>query len=114
MVVYVAKSMNREDVILANNSAILYDSPTCSGCVTEFYCLSNSTLSGVGEVVFPDGTVHTTDSVERLAFSTLRVQLSNSQPTTGIFTCRLPDTNGNILEASIGLYSTTIREFSLC
>ena len=112
---YVAKSFAMEDMILVNNSAILYHPLTCSDCVVEFYCLSNSTLRNVGEVVLPDGTIthssYMQPSVERLPFSTLRVELSNSHPVTGIFTCRLPDTNGLILETSIGLYDSAIGKY---
>ena len=113
---YVVDSYDQEDTILANNSAILHHPWSCLGCSVEFYCFSNSSLSEVGEVVFPDGTTHTKSiqpMVERLPFATLRVQVSNSQPMTGVFTCRLPDSNGNILETSISLFNGTIGKFRL-
>ena len=71
---YVAESFAMED-ILVNNSAILYHPLNCSDCVVEFYCLSNSTLCDVGEVVLPDGTTtHSSEmqpSVERLSFCSI-------------------------------------------
>ena len=114
IMVYVAKSYDHEDVIVANNSAVLYHPGSCLNCPVVFYCFSNFTSSGVGELILPDGTTHhhNTDSsqllVKRLPFSTLRVQVSNSQPITGLFTCRLPDSNGNTMETTIGLYSGTV------
>ena len=113
IMVYVAESYNHEDVIVANNSAVLYHPGSCLNCPVVFYCFSNSTSSGVGELVLPDGTTHHDTnssqlSVERLPFATLRVQVSNSQPITGLFTCRLPDSNGNTMETTIGLYSGTV------
>ena len=111
---HVAESYNQEDTILSNNSATLYHPPSCFYCRVKFYCISNSTLSGVGDLVLPDGSIHHTDSsglsVERLPFSTLHVQVSNSQPVTGLFTCRLPDSNGNTLETTIGLYNGTLSK----
>ena len=117
--VYVAESYDHEDVIVANNSAVLYHPGSCLNCPVVFYCFSNSTSSGVGELILPDGTTHhhNTDSsqllVERLPFSTLRVQVSNSQPITGLFTCRLPDSNGNTMETTIGLYNGTLGKLHL-
>ena len=118
IVVYVAESYDHEDVIMANNSAGLYHPGSCLNCPVVFYCFSNSMSSGVGELILPGGTTHhDTDSsqllVERLPFSTLRVQVSNSQPITGLFTCRLPDSNGNTMETTIGLYSGTVGKLHL-
>ena len=113
---HVAESYDKEDTILSNNSAILYHPPSCSDCLVEFYCISNSTLSGIGDLVLPDGSIVHTDSsglsVERLPFSTLHIQVSNSQAVTGLYTCRLPDSNGNSLETTIGLYNRTLGEFT--
>jgi hypothetical protein len=108
LVLYVVSSDNAKEEIVANNSLVFRYPPTCSGCSVEFYCFSNSTISGVGEVVFPDGTTRNSDHfVERLPFSTLRVQVPNNSA-SGLHTCSMPDSNGNILEASIGLYSRSI------
>ena len=105
---YVAHSLNYSGVIVANNSLVF---PSyCYNCKTEFYCYSNSTFSDVGEVIFPDGSVHHTKpvygteyNVERLEHSGIHIQLRNSQA-QGIYTCRLPDSSGNVLDISIGLY----------
>ena len=113
---HVAESYDKEDTILSNNSAILHHPPSCYDCLVEFYCISNSTLSGIGDLVIPDGSIHHTDSsglsVERLPFSTLHIQVSNSLAVTGLYTCRLPDSNGNSLETTIGLYNRTLGEFT--
>ena len=102
----------------ANNSFIVHDPSWCSSCLTEWYCFSNSTESGVGEVVFPDGNVYSNVTgfngdftVERLDFSVLHIEMLNLSSIPGlnqyegVFTCKLPDSFGNILETSIGLYT---------
>ena len=113
---YVAESYNQEDAILSNNSAILYHPLSCYYCPVEFYCISNSTLSGVGDLVLPDGSIIHSDSsglsVERLPFSTLHIQVSNSLAATGLYTCKLPDSNGNTLETTIGLYNGTLGKLT--
>ena len=121
-ILYVENSLNYRGFIPVNNSIIFHYPASCSGCVVDFFCFSNSTLSGVGEVVLPDGSIlwngtsfNGNITVERLPFSTLRVQVPISSNLTfrmshngGIFTCRLPDTNGDIQERSIGVYTESV------
>ena len=115
---YAIDRYDQTGTLLANNSIIFHHSSSCSDCQVEFYCFSNSTLSDVGDVLVPyyyDDTIGSGGSghseqvaVERLPFSTLHVQVpSVGLGNVGIFTCRLPDTNGNTLDYSIGIYFTT-------
>lgn len=108
--IYVAHSLNYSGVTVANNSLIVHHPPSCHSCKTEFYCYSNSTFSNVGEVIFPDGSVHHTNPVrgtdyyvERLKHSGIHIQVHNLNA-QGIYTCKLPDSSGSILDVSIGLY----------
>ena len=127
---YVVDRHDNKGTLLPNNSMIFHRPLSCSHCQIEFYCFSNSTLSGVEEVIVPNNTMHSFLSgvgdvivpnntmqgghsgqvlVERLPYSTLHVQVPNTAlRNVGIFTCRLPDSNGNTLDTSIGLYSSDI------
>lgn len=110
---YVAKSFKFIGIQTANNSLIVHYPSTCPSCFIEFYCFSNSTLSEVGEIVFPDGNAYSDDItqnskyvVETEDYATLHVQLLDStRDYSGIFTCKLPDSYGNTIEISVGIYA---------
>ena len=115
--IYVARSLNFSGIVPANNSFIVHYPSSCSGCQVDFTCYSDSTSSGKGEVVFPDGNAYSSAAsldggytVERLQYSTLHVQVSNLYPTLGVFTCKLPDSNGKTIHTSIGVYASPTGE----
>ena len=65
-------------------------------------------------MVFPDGNAYSNVTslngdftVERLNFSVLHISSSIPELNqhVGVFTCKLPDSFGNILETSIGIYT---------
>ena len=110
---YAFDKFNNRGTLMPNNSIIIHQPLSCSNCQIDFYCFSNSTLTGVGEVMIPNNTMENNHSgkvlVERLPYSTLHVQIPNTaSENEGIFTCRLPDSNGNTLDISIGVYSSDI------
>ena len=105
---------------MANNSLIvanLYDCGSCSGDI-DVYCYSNSTLSNVGHVINRYGKKlknnTTINSVSAFRFrvnpSGILIKISNESDSHpyyyGIYTCELPESEGNTLEASIGIYES--------
>ena len=103
---------------VANNSLIVLKPYTCSYCRIYLDCYSNSTLQSVGYFLFSNGArLHSnTDyydyNINRLTNSGIRLRsYSTSTPDLfGIFTCELPDSEGNTVETSIGIYSSTPSE----
>ena len=92
---------------------------TCSYCRITLDCYSNSTLTSVGYFLFSNGARLYSNSryydynIYRLTNSGVRLRsYSTSGPDIfGIFTCELPDSEGNTVETSIGIYSSTPSEF---
>ena len=109
--IHVEESLFHNNSAMHNNSVIVKKS--CYNCKVKFYCYSNSSSSNVGYVQFPTGSLRYNDSdyyqweITRINPSGIRVRsYQDTDPNSwGIFTCRLPDSNGNIIETSIGVYS---------
>ena len=112
---YVVDSRSNPNKVVPNNTFIVgryWSSWRRSYYAYDVYCYSNSTSSNVGYYLFPNGgkyysgynnvqTLRQTPSGIRLHFS------SSSGGYWGIFTCQIPDSNGNTVETSIGIYSST-------
>ena len=100
---------------MANNSLIvanLYNCGSCSGDV-DVYCYSNSTLSNVGFVISENGkrlyynTTYYSVSTFTVHPSGIQIIISKStRRYSGIYTCVLPDSEGNTLEASIDIFES--------
>ena len=92
---------------------------SCSYCRVDLICHSNSTSQSVGYYIFPNGARLYSNSdygdynIFRDGYSGIRVRsYSSSTPDYyGIFTCELPDSEGNTLYTSIGIYSYMPSEF---
>ena len=113
--IYVSTSNYHNYVGVANNSLIIRESSSCSRCSIDLYCYSNSTLSSAGYIIFPNGGRVYSDS-SYYSMSVFRTSPSGINMYNryyyypgyyGIYTCELPDSEGNTLEASIGIYSST-------
>ena len=113
--VYIVQSSNYKSSIVANNSVIVHQQDPCVNCKADIYCYSNSTLSNIGEIIFPNGKTYSTNSglnhhytVDRLQ-SAIHVAVPNSDSSLGlnqgIYTCKIPDSNGISIDISFGLYS---------
>ena len=98
----------------ANNTYIVYTNNRYS--TYEIYCYSNSTSSSVGYFRFPNNQLRYSGSlythyVSRQSPSGIKMynnQRSYGYPSLfGIFTCQLPDAEGNTVETSLGIYSST-------
>ena len=114
-VMFSVQSKNYKNQLIANNSFIVHNDPySCSSddCFTEIYCYTNSSLMSAGEIIFPDGNVYNysgyvmTTMVEFLG-SAIHLVVSNADSSEGIFTFVIPDSNGNMVHLSFGLYSSS-------
>ena len=103
---------------IANNGLIVSESGDL-----RLECVSNSSIGEVGSITTPDGTILTPDSttstltltnpfrrpgVLRLRSGDGTSQGRSSQPlpatAQGVYTCTIPDSNGNDISLNVGLY----------
>ena len=120
--IYVKGSSFHNNFGIYNNSVIVKKSSSCYYCRVVFYCYSNSSSSNVGYVQFPTGSLRYNDSdyyhweITRTNPSGMRVRSyqDNIPYSWGVFTCRLPDSNGKIIETSIGVYPRMPGIFMYC
>ena len=112
--IYVDDSYHVNNLAVNNNSLIVQKPNSCYYCKIDIYCYSNSTSSSVGYYKFPtnqrvdsDGR-HYDYTIGRINPSGIRIRsYSTRTPDVwGIFTCELPDSEGNTVETSIGIYSS--------
>ena len=99
---------------VANNTALRFKTSSCYYCTkVNVYCYSSATAARVS-VVLPDGSEQFTSRyssyiIEQVSPSGLHFWNSRYYtPPQGIYTCRMPDSNGNTLEMSFGLYYSNI------
>ena len=110
---YVSSSYYLNNVAVTNNSLIVQKS-SCYYCRVAVYCYSNSTSSTTGYYIFPNGHRRSSDSrhydytVDQQSYSGVRIRsYRHDTPNIwGIFTCEIPDSDGNTVETSIGIYSS--------
>ena len=93
------------DVGVANNSLIVKKS------YMGVYCYSNSTSTNIGCYIFPDSVSQYSNSyhdyiIQRQTNSGVHLHSSYGANMWGIFTCEIPDSEGNTVETSIGIYSS--------
>ena len=91
---------------MANNSRITIDSRSR---IIDFVCYTNSSDSNVGYIILPDNKQYNdAEQVRRLSPSGIQFNNTNNRlrVNTGIYTCRLPDSNGKILDINIGVYTS--------
>ena len=112
--IYVDDSYYVNRLAVNNNSLIVQKPNYCRYCKIDVFCYSNSTSSSVGYYEFPNnGRVYSDNSyyrytVSRTNPSGIRIySYYRYEPDIwGIFTCELPDSEGNTVETSIGIYSS--------
>ena len=114
--IYVEHSQFISNSAVANNTAVRLTSVDCENCRLSFYCLSNSTTNTSKAILqYPSGRKFPTQELY-----SLRVNWVNSSgfyahnngryiPGQGIYTCEMPDSNGNLLMLSIGVYHDSLR-----
>ena len=80
----------------------------------SFYCYSNSSSSSVGYLRYPSGNAYYSSEhqyvyVNRMSPSGIKAYYYNRYNTIpsyfGIYTCELPDAEGNTIYTAIGIYS---------
>lgn len=99
---------------MKNNSFIVQKSRSCYYCKVDVYCHCDATLEDVGVYVFPNGREIYSSSnyyyyyVRREGYSGIRIRNYHTYTPSswGIFTCKMPDSEGNMIENSIGVYHT--------
>lgn len=98
---------------VANNTALRWS----YDYQLDIYCYSNSTEDQPASIVLPSGEEYFSRSgyrqfvVQQLNPSGLRLHNPNNYRISryrGIYTCRMLDSDGKMLEMSFGLYSSTI------
>ena len=112
--IYVSSSYYVNQLAVSNNSLIVPKPNNCYYCKIEVYCYSNSTSSSVGYYKYPNNQRRYSESsqyhynVERMDPSGIRIRSYRyyNPYIWGIFTCELPDSEGNTVDTSIGIYSS--------
>ena len=87
-------------------------------------CVSNSSQPRVGTIITPSGLVMSPDNNTTiwrlnnpfnrhgvLRFRTLRNLTNNDM---GVYTCNIPDDNGNSISLNVGLYPRNFRSEGVC
>ena len=96
-----------------NNGLVSHDRTTPQTYRLRFYCRSDSTEENVGELIGLNGSAtHNTSFFEILNSQPgeleVRSNVSDHTPITpseeGIYTCRIPLSNGEVKEINIGIY----------
>ena len=96
---------------IANNGLIIARSDD----TIRLVCASNSSQPDVGEIIGRDGNTLTSGSgwdVNNLGNVPGFIRATNtafSATDQGIYTCTLPDNNGNVMVFNVGLYSTAFN-----
>ena len=111
---YVRYSNHINQLPVGNNSLILQKTSRCRYCKIEVYCYSNSTSSSVGYYKFPNNQrIYSNNdyydyTIDRITPSGIRIRnyYYETPDIWGIFTCELPDSEGNTVDTSIGIYSS--------
>ena len=112
--IYVSNSHHVNQLPVSNNSLIVQKPNSCYYCKIDVYCYSNSTSSSVGYYKFPNNQrIYSNNdyydyTIGRITSSGIRIRSYryDTPDIWGIFTCELPDSEGNTVEASIGIYSS--------
>ena len=95
---------------IANNGVIV-----SSSYALRLECISNSSMAGVGSIITSNGTIISPGTFTSPWFFTdpfsrpgaLRLRLISDKLRSshqGIYTCTIPDDNGNIISLNVGLY----------
>ena len=123
---YVEDSLYLNNEPVANNTIVVISDSTYEK--VDVYCYSNSTSSNVGYFVLSNNYITTSSynrrsirshntnanfAISRSIPSGIRIHTYSSyRPRSyGIFTCVLPDSEGNTIDTSIGIYSSTPSMF---
>ena len=104
---YLGRPVTNIGMIIANKKAI-----AAHGASLVFECVSNSSQTGVGEITGPDGNTLTTGGIWTIWYNpwcipgVIRVFARGNFTASnqGIYTCTIPDANGNNITINVGLY----------
>ena len=110
--VYVTHSQYISSAAVSNNTAIKLE---CQTCQLALYCYSNSSAASSSAVIrFPNGrdmsyvsSYYKTVRVQREYPSGIYLNYQSRRyysATSGIYICKVPDSHGNVIQFSFGLY----------
>ena len=93
---------------MANNGIIIARSVTGTNVSISFECISNSSQTDVGDIRGPNGEL-TNDSTwtilkDRPGVIVVQVRGDFNASDQGIYTCTIPDANGDNITIDVGLY----------
>ena len=114
--IYVSTSTYITSSAVANNTYVVPLSQSCRTCnyrcwsyseractQLSLYCYSNSTSSSIRYLVWPSGDRY----LSQQSPGGLHIHNNfNHRPYGGVYTCRMPDSNDNIIEMSIAMYTS--------
>ena len=103
-------------ISIKNNSLIVQKQHYCGyDCKVDVYCHSNSTSQSVGDYFYIQHTLTPFLAIISLQLDMLvfgYVTVIHIHPLSGVSSfCKIPDSDGNTLEVSIGIYSSMPSEF---
>ena len=107
--IYVSSSERVTDSAVPNNTALRFTSHYCNNCRVSFYCLSNSTVTEYRPSVwyyygrlYPNTTENYVTVTE--SGTGLFVHNNRYERQGGMYICDIADSNGNIIQLSVGVY----------
>ena len=110
---YVERSRHISNQAVPNNTALILSRERhtyfrrVSFYIVRFYCFSNASDSSP-TIVLPRGREYTTNSyygVRPVQQSGIYLSFKREyRPDTGIYTCRMTDSNGHVVDMSVGIY----------
>ena len=122
--IYVDSSRYIDDEPISNNSLVVLSSycQHCGSQALDIYCFSNATSASSRYYRFPDRHRYSTSQynyeVSQQSYSGTRIHVCSAYnyychyPSIwGIFTCEIPDSEGNTIQTSVGIYSSMPSKF---
>ena len=107
--IYVSSSERVTGSAVPNNTALQFTSDHCNNCRVLFYCLSNSTVTEYRPSVwyyygrlYPNTTENDVTVTE--SGTGLFVHNNRYERQGGMYVCDIADSNGNIIQLSVGVY----------
>ena len=116
--IFVTHSKNVNNMAVENNSLVILKPSDCLHCKVDFTCYSNSSDPNNGYIISPNGGRYYSGrpyymEVQRKSPSGIQVRsyTYRNPSLEGVYTCQLPDSNGNILNLNIAYYTDDLRMF---
>ena len=112
--IYISNSERISTLSVPNNTALQFTSNYyCRNCRLSFYCLSNSTSHDYNPSLwYRYGRMYPNTTQNRVTVSQyisgLYIHNDNYGIQSGVYTCDIADSNGRLIQLSIGAYENSI------